>query len=380
VLQLFRCDCQQWSGSRPQQWKHLKRWRALLFYLFCITTTTIIIIILVIIIIINVFMAVATKTRSIASQWRSPKRILHRDGDLEDQFSAMATNQVSEGGSPRLVSVNDPSARKYKLIQTLIAAVLLSAALVLVSYAALLTFGPIFLITNDDRQSQCELVDELTLSHLVNEQEQIRVPSDDFRTLVKFAGAIKYFDQAAAVDQRQNGTTTTSNSSSSSRPSAGHADWHQDGAERPRAPASHLALKLMSVELKPNGSNGEQLLVLRTNCARITLQLASDTRQLLVSSIELETVPVGEQQPWHACQISSTNIRLDDVATRRYSLCPRFRQQYECQRAIWRNPTTLIQKPVAQLHIHSFEFELDGKPKLIRQNKFSKPRMDCDKR
>lgn len=213
----------------------------------------------------------------------------------------------------------------------------------------------VFNYNNQSRSNQCKLVDELTLTHVINQQEQIRVPSDDFRSLVKFVGSIEY----PSEEEHNNGNATSHNSS------------------RP----NHLALKLNSIEFKPNASDSSQILVLETNCARIILNLASDTRQLLVGSIELETVQVGSY--WRACQVSSTEIKLDDVASRRYSSkCSRRDQtmpsmRYECKRGLWRDPSTFVERPVAKLHIHSFEFELDGQPESIRQNAFSKPQMEC---
>lgn len=195
------------------------------------------------------------------------------------------------------------------------------------------------------------------MAHILEEQDQIRVPSDDFRSLVKFAGALQYLDQTL------------------------------EGKNL-------LPLKLKSVSVESSGgSNGERALVLWTSCARLKLQLASDNKQLLVGSIELETVRVGNHL--RACQVSTTSIRLTNASQRRYSSrCEPNLQQvstrpftttspassntpHDCKWSYWRGGgASFVQKTIARLLIYSLEFELDGGEALIRQNQFSKP-SDC---
>lgn len=205
------------------------------------------------------------------------------------------------------------------------------------------------------KANECELVDELTLLHFINQQQQIRVPSSDFKTLVKFVGSVRF--------------TQDANESTSS-----------DGQ------SLHLPLALKSVSIEQGHSlQRQRALVLVAGCGRLTLRLASDARQVVVTSIELETV-----RSWTVCVIDSTSISLHDFALNRYFACHRTSRRggndhqpppapmsYSCKWTSWTGPTTFVQREVAQLQVHALEFEFDGRPELIRQNIFSKPARSC---
>lgn len=296
----------------------------------------------------------------------------------------METHKLTEEdiALPRPLASPARCRRRCGALLTLFAMVLL---LLVGCYWTVLELGDRF---KTSPANQCELVDELTLMRLMNEQERIRVPSDDFRTLVKFVGSIRYLD--GQTDRSANSTDP----SGSSRQDDNGIDAHQHHAKTSH---HHLPLELKSIELvrhNQDGAGDNQALVLKTNCARIVMQLISDARQLIVGSIELETIGQlgNSNHAWRACQIGSTEIKLDEWPRWRYSFansrrCPAKNQtdsiqldahmHHDCKRGFWRDASTFVQRPVARLEIYSFEFELEGQAELIRQNVFSKPRMGC---
>lgn len=262
----------------------------------------------------------------------------------------MKTRQTSGPEASFRRPANGPQASKCQTL--LLNGLLLLALALLVALFGWTFLVPLIRDHGPERPNECELMDELALLHFINQQEQIRVPSQDFKTLVKFVGSVRFVS---------------------------------DDTVAPGIRSRQLPLALKSVRMEEDRL--QRRLVLMTSCGRLTLRLASDARQLLVANLELETIRVG--RTWPRCQVGSTDIRLNDAATRRYVACrqrardgaddqPTSRMKLPCHEALpGTSVNTYVLRQVAELHIHSLEFELGGRPELIRQGIFSRPAQSC---
>lgn len=184
---------------------------------------------------------------------------------------------------------------------------------------------------------RCALVEESRTAAYLTEQDQVRIANADFTTLVRLIGFVRYKDKA---DQER-----------------------------------LLPLRLHNVT-QSRGLNGDTQLVLWTECAKLTMNLASDSKQLIVGSIEVGTVKVGTHR--RECQVQSTAIRLPDVGLR--YLCDK-PASYECKSGFWHGNDTFVMRTVAMLDVQLLEFEIDGKSHIIRTNQFSKevaPSSSCN--
>lgn len=129
---------------------------------------------------------------------------------------------------------------------------------------------------------------------------------------------------------------------------------------------TYLPLKLQRISMA-NETNGENSLILINDCARMSLNLATDSRELVVGSIDVETLKSNGFEK--ECHVLQTPIRLD--TNDRYYSC-NISSQYPCVARHWKDKNTFVTETVALLHLRSFEFEINGDPNVIKWNKFSK--------
>lgn len=187
------------------------------------------------------------------------------------------------------------------------------------------------------KSNACLVKEDSKLASQMSEMDQIKMPSPDFRTLVRLNGFLSYSESLEGAD---------------------------DGG--------NLPLKLHDLS-HSEGQNGESQLTLSTGCARLVFNLASDSKQLIVGSIDVSTVRVGEHR--RECQVTTTSIRLEDLTSARY-LC-NSPAKFDCKSSFWHNNDTYQMRKIATLELNSLEFEVDGDPTVIRTNQFSKQAAEC---
>lgn len=183
--------------------------------------------------------------------------------------------------------------------------------------------------------NECLVRDEWRLPSQLSEMAQLKMATPDFRTLVGISGFLKYTNEEKGIKE-------------------------------------YLPLKLHNLTLS-EGQNGESALVLWTRCAKLTLNLASNSRQVMVGSIEVSTAKVEDYR--RECQVTSTAILLPDLSSSRYSC--NTPASYECRSSFWHNNDTYLMKTIAILELHSLELELEGEAEIIRTNEFSKRPAEC---
>lgn len=133
----------------------------------------------------------------------------------------------------------------------------------------------------------------------------------------------------------------------------------------------YLPLKLQRVSLV-NEANGASSLGLISDCARITLNLATDSKELVVGTIDIETIASGGSK--RECHVLQTPIRLD--YSNKYYSC-NISSQYPCVALHWKDKASFVTETVALLYLDYFKFELDGNPNVIVTNQFSKSPSYC---
>ena len=189
------------------------------------------------------------------------------------------------------------------------------------------------------------LLGEAKLASFVSSQEQVKIATPDYRSLVKLVALIRNNDNS---DKGQNDAN----------------DLKVD---------KFIPLRLNNVTISTGRSSGESTLVLWTECARLSLNMASDSKQLIVGSIDVESeFKLGDNR--RSCVIQSTSIRLTDIGMRYNCNQP---TRYQCESGFWHANDTFVMKTLATLEIYSLEFELDGNSTVIKTNQFSKTPEIC---
>ena len=217
---------------------------------------------------------------------------------------------------------------------------------------SLLALVWLFLIGNKRQDQQCVLVTVSTMSKLLQQDHDSDetnglLATDDFRALVGFTGHVQFLQQQPAARLGP--------------PSQNDSSWAEQGAW-----ADLLPLKLQRISLLRNGGpNGESQLSLWNDCARLKLHLAATSKELVVSSIDLETVRSNGFRK--ECQVRSTPIKL---AAGHYYAC-NLLTQFPCLSHQWRDNSTFATETVALLTIRSLEFEIEASPELARSNRFT---------
>lgn len=133
-----------------------------------------------------------------------------------------------------------------------------------------------------------------------------------------------------------------------------------------------LPLNLQRVSMNQE-TNGESSLVLSYDCARLTLYLATNSKELVVGSIDVETLRSNGHEK--ECHILSTPIRVE---TKNYYSCNVSSQKYPCIARYWRGKDSFVTETIAFLALTTFEFEVDGEPESIKNHYFSKSPSQCE--
>ena len=202
---------------------------------------------------------------------------------------------------------------------------------------------------NKKASLSCDLVDLETASGKSIAQQKF---TSDYKILVTFGGFFEYYGAADEVALE----------------SKGEDDQRLAIAAAKRKHYQPLRLEKISLT---NSTNGEQSLVLWTNCIRISLNFARDLKELVVGSITIVgSTPKGRGY----CQIESTGIHFN-FRTNYYS-CRRLSRNLCVSHKQKTNNTFVIEK-VGWLNIEELKLEFSGREESTKNKIFSKTPAHC---